>query len=107
MDFGFEGSCLHNFLMRTRVEPPQVPENLFSMSFGEAKVWYGDPIFHKHLFLHGFLRKSSFTRPTTPIIPHEETSGMIRIDQLQGTSTWTAGGQAEPSLRVLPRGNHG
>ena len=52
MDFGFENCCLHNLLMQTRLEPAQVPEKLFSMSFGEAKVRHGDRIFQKHIFVY-------------------------------------------------------
>ena len=89
MDFGFDNCALHIFLMRTRLVLPQVPENLFLISFGGIKVQHGDLIFQKHLFLQGFLRKSSFIRSTTPIIPHEEVSGMIRIAHTQRTNTET------------------
>ena len=69
IDFGFEVIALHNLLMQTRLEPPQAPEMLFSMSFGPFKVRHGDHIFHKDAFLQGFLMKSSFIRFIITIIP--------------------------------------
>ena len=51
MDFGFEAPALHDFLVRTRLEPSQVSENLFSTSFGLDKVRHGNPIVSKtHIF---------------------------------------------------------
>ena len=87
MDFGLDRLALHNFLMRTRLEPPQAPENLFSISFGGIKVWHGEPIFHKYIFLQGLYKKSSLTRSTIPIIPHEEASNMTWTAHTLGTNT--------------------
>ena len=62
MDFGFETTALHIFLMRTRLEPRQVPENLFSMSFGEFKVRHVHTIFQKPRFLEE-INIQSFRNP--------------------------------------------
>ena len=39
--FRFEASILYNFLWRTRLEPREATENVFSMSFGQSKGRHG------------------------------------------------------------------
>ena len=76
------------FLWRTRLEHSEVPGNLFSRFFwDQGPAWRPDVL--QTAILQGFFKKSTFTRSTIRIIPHEEASGMIRIAYMQGTNTWT------------------